>query len=419
MTAVALASGVTGANGVTLDEEPNKSSLSFDQRQQTQSDKAEEESKRNLLLTTSSNGDLHTPTKGKNNVRVKAQQNGSPMSIKQKTVLPAPEGKIDNGIISNEESSTLRRSQTMPSPSPSTVSASTHTSKLQRAYRSDIGVTPSSRSHKLDRFGFIINMDTNGVIRASVEETKHSAPNAAELKRTQRRIEKWNIMMASWATTPKRLILRRVRKGIPDSQRGAAWPLLGDVEVKLKKHPGLYQRLVRESIANTSKLNEMEDSTATSPERKNMKSFKIIQETIERDIHRTFPRHSMFYEDLNRTYDDASEVDNNTFVEEEEEILEVRGGLCPGATAEISEMIKNLDGIKSSLFELSDALNNSEVIMQEKGGQAALRRVLKAYSLFDREIGYCQGMNFIAGMFLTQVSEEESFWLLVGMYHES
>ena len=82
-------------------------------------------------------------------------------------------------------------------------------------------------------------------------------------------------------------------------------------------------------------------------------------------------------------------------------------------------MIKNLDGIKSSLFEHSDALNNSEVIMQEKGGQAALRRVLKAYSLFDREIGYCQGMNFIAGMFLTQVSEEESFWLLVGMYHES
>ena len=50
MTAVALASGVTGANGVTLDEEPNKSSLSFDQRQQTQSDKAEEESKRNCRL---------------------------------------------------------------------------------------------------------------------------------------------------------------------------------------------------------------------------------------------------------------------------------------------------------------------------------------------------------------------------------
>jgi hypothetical protein len=52
--------------------------------------------------------------------------------------------------------------------------------------------------------------------------------------------------------------------------------------------------------------------------------------------------------------------------------------------------------------------------MDAQGGQAALRRVLRAYSLYDREVGYCQGMNFIAGMFLTFVSEEEAFWLLVG-----
>ena len=48
------------------------------------------------------------------------------------------------------------------------------------------------------------------------------------------------------------------------------------------------------------------------------------------------------------------------------------------------------------------------------GGQCALRRVLRAYSYYDREVGYCQGMNFIAGMFLTIMSEEDAFWLLVG-----
>jgi hypothetical protein len=47
------------------------------------------------------------------------------------------------------------------------------------------------------------------------------------------------------------------------------------------------------------------------------------------------------------------------------------------------------------------------------GGQAALRRVLRAYSYYDPEVGYCQGMNFIAGMFLTVMSEEDAFWLLV------
>ena len=42
-------------------------------------------------------------------------------------------------------------------------------------------------------------------------------------------------------------------------------------------------------------------------------------------------------------------------------------------------------------------------------GQGALRRVLRAYSLYDTEVGYCQGMNFIAAMFLTFLSEEEAF----------
>ena len=52
-------------------------------------------------------------------------------------------------------------------------------------------------------------------------------------------------------------------------------------------------------------------------------------------------------------------------------------------------------------------------IFDGAGGQARLRRVLKAYSAYDREIGYCQGMNFIAAMFLTLMSEERAFWMLV------
>lgn len=54
-----------------------------------------------------------------------------------------------------------------------------------------------------------------------------------------------------------------------------------------------------------------------------------------------------------------------------------------------------------------------------EGGQASLRRVLRAYSIYDQDVGYCQGMNFIAGMFITFVSEEEAFWLLVHVMTES
>ncbi len=39
-----------------------------------------------------------------------------------------------------------------------------------------------------------------------------------------------------------------------------------------------------------------------------------------------------------------------------------------------------------------------------KGGQADLYVVLKGYAVADREIGYCQGLSFVAGMFLMHVS---------------
>ena len=67
-----------------------------------------------------------------------------------------------------------------------------------------------------------------------------------------------------------------------------------------------------------------------------------------------------------------------------------------------------------------------------KGGQASLRRVLRAYSVYDSKVGYCQGMNFIAAMFLAITHQEEdqdvpevimrheeqAFWLLANVMNE-
>ncbi|EGG20954.1 ankyrin repeat-containing protein [Cavenderia fasciculata] len=48
-------------------------------------------------------------------------------------------------------------------------------------------------------------------------------------------------------------------------------------------------------------------------------------------------------------------------------------------------------------------------------GQQALFNVLKAYSIYDPEVGYCQGMSGIASILLMYMTEEEAFWALVGL----
>ncbi|XP_008276644.1 TBC1 domain family member 1 isoform X1 [Stegastes partitus] len=45
-------------------------------------------------------------------------------------------------------------------------------------------------------------------------------------------------------------------------------------------------------------------------------------------------------------------------------------------------------------------------------GQLSLYNILKAYSLLDPEVGYCQGLSFIAGVLLLHMGEEDAFNML-------
>ncbi|XP_043549087.1 TBC1 domain family member 1 isoform X3 [Chiloscyllium plagiosum] len=45
-------------------------------------------------------------------------------------------------------------------------------------------------------------------------------------------------------------------------------------------------------------------------------------------------------------------------------------------------------------------------------GQLSLYNLLKAYSLLDQEVGYCQGLSFVAGILLLHMSEEDAFHML-------
>ncbi|KAG7196159.1 uncharacterized protein KQ657_000171 [Scheffersomyces spartinae] len=63
---------------------------------------------------------------------------------------------------------------------------------------------------------------------------------------------------------------------------------------------------------------------------------------------------------------------------------------------------------KTSSTSFTNVENESETPMIQ-----SLRRVLVAFSYYQPQIGYCQSLNFLAGMLLLFMDEERAFWMLV------
>lgn len=287
-----------------------------------------------------------------------------------------------------------RRANSFSAPSSDSVDVALRPSKSD----------PASTPHKLDRFGFIVNMDNDGQIREvapAAEKTKVLAE--ADYKRTQRRIKKWEKMITDWESKKQsKLVIKRLRKGVPDEIRAKVWMLLTNAPRKIKENRGVYDSLVRQAIVPMDIVTDS-DSPEQELDFLQTKSFLNVQEIIERDIHRTFPRHSMFY-DVDEEGDSSESSDLN--------------GVC--GAAEISQIMQDLDvanNHKRKLQHREDRMS-PRAVLEGKGGQASLRRLLKAYSVYDRAVGYCQGINFLCGTLLTLMSEEQAFWVFTSVMHD-
>lgn len=75
------------------------------------------------------------------------------------------------------------------------------------------------------------------------------------------------------------------------------------------------------------------------------------------------------------------------------------------------EILKNSSNCEKLIQrDIARTFPEHEFFKDEKGpGQKRLFNVIKAYSLFDQEVGYCQGSAFIVGILLLQLSEEETY----------
>lgn len=89
------------------------------------------------------------------------------------------------------------------------------------------------------------------------------------------------------------------------------------------------------------------------------------------------------------------------------------GGMsyAPAPDTPYEELLRRLTSQQHAiLIDLGRTFPNHEYFSGPLGsGQLALFNLLKAYSLLDPAVGYCQGLSFVAGLLLMHMEEEEAF----------
>ncbi|EGR52403.1 uncharacterized protein TRIREDRAFT_44251 [Trichoderma reesei QM6a] len=258
---------------------------------------------------------------------------------------------------------------TTPSPSPSRISPPSmpESRSVSPSPSVQLPVPKPEEPGSRDRYGF--KKENQFITRQ-----QYDAWDKVYSQYLARRRKKWTAYLKDSALmtdrpqrfpAPNAKTKRFVRKGIPPDWRGAAWFYYAGGPAILAKHGGLYDKLL-------------------------LRQAKHVDiEAIERDLHRTFPDNIQF----KPSQATADMLDSTTSSERASQST-VRGAALDGS----GPGPVGLEGEPPLI--------------------ASLRRVLLAFAVYNPRIGYCQSLNFIAGLLLLFVdTEEQAFWLLNVITH--
>ncbi|ETN07042.1 hypothetical protein PPTG_13469 [Phytophthora nicotianae INRA-310] len=82
-----------------------------------------------------------------------------------------------------------------------------------------------------------------------------------------------------------------------------------------------------------------------------------------------------------------------------------------------AELVKKAETMETETFrqielDIDRTFGHSGTTICSVSGRDQLRRILRAYSLRNPSVGYCQGLNFIVAFLMLMADEEVIFWLL-------
>ncbi|KAL7885424.1 hypothetical protein AOLI_G00057190 [Acnodon oligacanthus] len=215
-----------------------------------------------------------------------------------------------------------------------------------------------------DEFGFAVSKKREKKLQRRCHDYSYPQPNALKVKELCELLSYWN----GSSFICRNQIERFIRIGIPPALRGRVWKCLLDVDTVRVSSDFSYQTCLSEIRKPLVDLGVSEYSIisaiTTLSDKENDLGFGQTPDThsaalssmdvalfrqIALDLQRSFPTH------------------------------------------------------RSLMGDSPEAIE----------GQAKLFRVLTAYAKYNPQIGYSQGMSYIAAVFLMHLGEEEAFWALV------
>lgn len=258
----------------------------------------------------------------------------------------------------------------------------------------------------------------------------------AWLKLDATRQEKWTEMLDHWHVwsvgQPKRLKIR-CRKGIPDSIRGKAWLRITGADARLNDNKGVYRILLSAPIegragADSGRLspssggvdaaamgvgpagaNALPSSISQPPSALAQVAADVLSERLNTSASTSIASYPSSMASFNvKTWFDATSNVSGTGTPSSPM------SIPPPAMQQLVAAPIQRDIIDTIERDISRTFPQQAMFKDAGGyGQAALFRVLTAYARIDPAVGYCQGMGFVTALFLSYLSEEEAFWLLL------